>query len=84
MLKHTADEWYGKPFLLAPWQEEALIAIFGQVDEAGNRVIEMAYLEVPKKAGKSEWAAGLRFSYWRRLAHPAAKYTAPLRPLGRR
>src|SRR5579862_4513076 len=59
VLKHTADEWYGKPFLLVPWQEEALSAIFGQVDEAGNRVIEMAYLEVPKKAGKSEMAAGL-------------------------
>ena len=59
ILKHTADEWYGKPFLLVPWQEEALSAIFGQVDEAGNRIIEMAYLEVPKKAGKSEMAAGL-------------------------
>lgn len=59
VLKHTADEWYGKPFLLVPWQEEALSAIFGQIDEAGNRVIEMAYLEVPKKAGKSEMAAGL-------------------------
>jgi len=52
ILKHTADEWYGKPFLLVPWQEEALRAIFGQIDEAGNRIIEMAYLEVPKKAGK--------------------------------
>lgn len=59
VLKHTADEWYGKPFVLAPWQEEALTAIFGQIDEAGNRMIEMAYLEVPKKAGKSEMAAGL-------------------------
>jgi phage terminase large subunit-like protein len=59
ILKHTADEWHGKPFVLAPWQEEALTAIFGQIDEAGNRIIEMAYLEVPKKAGKSEMAAGL-------------------------
>jgi phage terminase large subunit-like protein len=59
ILKHTADEWFGKPFLLVPWQEEALSAIFGELDDAGNRVIEMAYLEVPKKAGKSEMAAGL-------------------------
>ena len=59
ILKHTADEWFGKPFLLVPWQEEALSAIFGELDEAGNRVIEMAYLEVPKKAGKSEMAASL-------------------------
>ena len=59
ILKHTADEWFGKPFLLVPWQEEALSTIFGELDDAGNRVIEMAYLEVPKKAGKSEMAAGL-------------------------
>ena len=59
VLKHTADEWYGKPFLLVPWQEEALTAIFGQIDTDGNRIIDMAYLEVPKKAGKSEMAAGL-------------------------
>ena len=59
VLKHTADEWYGKPFLLVPWQEEALSAIFGQIDAAGDRIIEMAYLEVPKKAGRSEMAAGL-------------------------
>ena len=59
LLKHTADEWYGKPFLLAPWQEEALRQIFGQVDEEGTRIIEMAYLEIPKKAGKTELAAGI-------------------------
>jgi len=59
ILKHTADEWYGRAFMLVPWQEEALSTIFGRLDEAGNRVIEMASLEVPKKAGKSELAAGL-------------------------
>ncbi|MGH9522721.1 MAG: terminase large subunit [Terriglobales bacterium] len=59
VLKHTADEWWGKPFLLAPWEEEALRTIFGTIDESGNRVIEMAYLEVPKKAGKTEFVAGI-------------------------
>lgn len=59
VLKHTADEWYGKPFILAPWQERALQAIFGNVDDSGNRIIEMAYLEVPKKSGKTEFAAGI-------------------------
>lgn len=59
VLKHTADEWWGQPFLLCPWQEEALSAIFGNVDEAGNRVIEQVYLEVPKKAGKTEFTAGI-------------------------
>ncbi len=59
ILRHTADDWYGKPFVLAPWQEEALSAIFGNLNEDGTRVIETAYLEVPKKAGKSEFAAGI-------------------------
>ena len=59
VLRHSADEWYGQPFLLAPWQEEALCHIFGNVDENGTRIVEMVYLEVPKKAGKSEWAAGI-------------------------
>lgn len=47
ILKHTADLWYGEPFLLCPWQEEALSQIFGNIDDQGNRVIEMSYLEVP-------------------------------------
>jgi phage terminase large subunit-like protein len=59
LLKHTADEWYGKKFLLAPWQEEALTEIFGNLDANGHRIIEMAYLEVPKKSGKTEFVAGL-------------------------
>jgi phage terminase large subunit-like protein len=59
VLKHSADEWYGKPFILAPWQEEALCQIFGQLDADGNRIIEMVYLETPKKTGKTEFAAGI-------------------------
>lgn len=59
ILNHTADDWWGKPFILAPWEEDALVRIFGNVDEAGNRLIEQAYLEVPKKAGKTEFAAGM-------------------------
>jgi phage terminase large subunit-like protein len=59
VLKHTADDWWGKPFILAPWEEEALRKIFGNLDNDGNRIIEMVYLEVPKKAGKTEFAAGI-------------------------
>jgi phage terminase large subunit-like protein len=59
ILKHTADEWWGQPFLLAPWQEEAAREIFGQLDDDGNRKVSMAYLEVPKKNGKTEFTAGL-------------------------
>jgi phage terminase large subunit-like protein len=59
LLKHSADEWWGKPFILAPWQEDALSKIFGTLDDEGNRVIELVYLEVPKKAGKTEMVAGI-------------------------
>lgn len=59
VLKHTADVYWGKPFILAPWEEQALQNIFGSVDLDGNRLIEQVYLEVPKKAGKTEFAAGL-------------------------
>lgn len=59
VLKHTADDWYGKAFILAPWEEEALVNIFGYLDDEGNRIVEQAYLEVPKKSGKTEFAAGL-------------------------
>lgn len=59
LLKHTADDWWGQPFLLAPWQEDAVCAIFGNIDEHGNRIIQIVYLEVPKKSGKTEFAAAL-------------------------
>ena len=59
VLKHTQDEYAGKPFLLAPWEEEALCEIFGRLDDNGNRQIQQVYLEVPKKSGKTEFAAGL-------------------------
>jgi phage terminase large subunit-like protein len=59
ILKHTADEWWGKPFMLAPWQEQALTEIFGRLDDDGKRLIQMVYLEIPKKSGKTEFAAGL-------------------------
>ena len=59
ILRHTSDDWYGKPFLLSPWQDRALSQIFGQVEEDGRRIVEMVYLEVPKKCGKTELAAGI-------------------------
>lgn len=59
LLKNTQDEWAGQPFLLAPWQEDAVSQIYGNLDDDGNRLITQVYLEVPKKTGKTEFAAGL-------------------------
>lgn len=46
-------------FDLIEWQTEILRNIFGNVDEAGLRIIQKAYLEVAKKNGKSSLAAGI-------------------------
>jgi len=58
-LKHTKGKWRGVPFTLLSWQEQALRDIFGTIRENGYRQYTMAYLEVPKKNGKSELAAAV-------------------------
>lgn len=58
ILKHSG-EWYGDHFLLTPWQEEAVERTFGYLDDQGERLVKLVYLEVPKKTGKTEFVAGL-------------------------
>ena len=58
-LRHTKGKWAGKYFLLQDWQKEILKNIFAYVDEDGHRVRDTAYIEVPRKNGKSEFCAGL-------------------------
>lgn len=59
MLPHTKGEWEGKPFWLLPWQEQIIRDLFGIVDENGFRQFRTAYIEIPKKQGKSELAAAI-------------------------
>lgn len=58
-LKHTKGQWRGVPFDLLPWQEQIIRDIFGNVKENGYRQYNTAYVEIPKKNGKSELAAAL-------------------------
>lgn len=58
-LKHTKGKWDGKPFLLLPWQEQIVRDIFGIVRPDGKRQFRSAYVEIPKKNGKSELAAAI-------------------------
>ena len=58
-LKHTKGKWAGKPFWLFPWQERVVRDIFGILDERGKRQFRTAYVEIPKKNGKSELAAAI-------------------------
>lgn len=58
-LKHTKGKWRGQPFELLPWQEKVIRDVFGTVKENGYRQYNTAYVEIPKKNGKSELAAGV-------------------------
>ncbi len=58
-LCHTKGVWAGKPFKLFPWQEQIIRDIFGTVKANGFRQFTTAYVEIPKKNGKSELAAAI-------------------------
>ena len=58
-LCHTKGKWAGQPFLLLPWQEQIVRDLFGIVKENGKRQFLTAYIEIPKKQGKSELAAAI-------------------------
>lgn len=58
VLKHSKDEWYGKPFTLEPWQAFGVWNIFGWKKADGSRRFSSAYIQVARKNGKSTYAAG--------------------------
>ncbi len=58
-LKHTKGKWAGKKFDLLPWQEQIIRDLFGVVKADGKRQFLSAYVEIPKKNGKSELAAAI-------------------------
>jgi phage terminase large subunit-like protein len=58
-LKHSKGEWAGQPFELAPWQQFIIWNLFGWKRENGFRRFGHAYVEVPRKNGKSTLAAGI-------------------------
>jgi len=58
-LRHAKGIWAGKPFELLPWQEQIIRDVFGVVKENGYRQFNTAYVEIPKKNGKSELAAAV-------------------------
>ncbi|ERJ95035.1 hypothetical protein HMPREF1992_00915, partial [Selenomonas sp. oral taxon 892 str. F0426] len=58
-LCHTKGTWAGKPFELIDWQERIIRDIFGILKPNGYRQFNTAYVEIPKKQGKSELAAAV-------------------------
>ncbi len=58
-LKHSKGEWAGQPFELAPWQQFLLWTMFGWKRADGLRRFRTAYIEVPRKNGKTTIMAGI-------------------------
>ncbi|NBW11021.1 MAG: terminase large subunit [Caulobacteraceae bacterium] len=59
-LVHIEGDCAGKPFVLEPWQRKIVRELFGwRRDSDGSRRYRYAYIEVPRKNGKSTFAAGI-------------------------
>ena len=57
---HTKGKWSGKPFDFLPWQwEDVIRPLFGWKRPDGLRRFRRAYIEIPKKNGKSTVCAVL-------------------------
>ena len=55
------QQFHGQPFHLLPWQEKIIRDVFGTVrdDDPTMRQYTTAYIEIPKKNGKSELGAAI-------------------------
>lgn len=59
-LKHSKGDFAGKPFELLGWQRDDIIEpLFGWKRADATRRYRIAYVEIPKKNGKSTLAAGI-------------------------
>ena len=50
---HTKGELHGEPLLLEEWQKKIVGDLFGWKNEDGTRKYRTAFIEVPRKNGKS-------------------------------
>lgn len=56
---HAVDDFYGQPFVLLDWQYDILWYVYGTVKDDGYRQYRYAYLEIPKKNGKTSLIAAI-------------------------
>ena len=59
LLTHVKGEWAGQPFHLQNWQLEIVRDLFGWKRPDGTRRYRTAYIEIPRKNGKSTLSAGI-------------------------
>lgn len=59
-LRHTKGRWAGDSFLLQDWQRDEIIRpLFGWKRSDGTRRYRTAYIEIPRKNGKSTLSSAL-------------------------
>ena len=59
-LRHSEGKWAGNPFILIDWQKtDLLMPLFGWLRADGTRRFRHAYVEIPKKNGKSAIGSGV-------------------------
>lgn len=58
-LKLTKGQWRGVAFTLPPWQRKITEELFGTMGRDGTRQYRKAFIAIPKKNGKTAFAAGL-------------------------
>ena len=76
-LRHSKGEWAGQPLTLEPWQQFLIGVIFGWKRADGLRRFRTAYVEVPRKNGKSTVASGVGLYLFDADGEPGAEvYTA--------
>lgn len=77
LLRHSKGEWAGDEFDLSDWQCFIIWVVFGWKRANGYRRFRIAYIEVPRKNGKSTFAAGVGLFLFDAEGEPGAEvYTA--------
>lgn len=57
---HVKGEWAKRPFILDEWQKRDIIQpLYGTTNEEGFRQYRTAYIQIPRKNGKSNLIAAL-------------------------
>ena len=58
-ITHHKGKWAGKPFALESWQHSFISNLFGWMREDGTRRFRNAYVEIPRKNGKTTMLAAV-------------------------
>lgn len=58
-IHHVEGTFAGQPFIMPEWQENITRTLFGWKRPDGSRRYRDVYMELPRKNGKTTWAAGV-------------------------